>query len=405
MEKYILSNKLSAIHAFKSFQTEVKGKNILEINGNVPVLNVPGILNKSTIESISSDCKKMLDIIIKITDYHISQNSDFFKLLGLNEDEVEIFRLTYGDNKHLMSRCDLMIDPVSNNYKFLEFNVDSSVGGIEIAQVNKLMLKYDFYESFFSKDKFYTIDPLDCFCKMLDRIELGAPNEECTIAIIDSDELIDGYLWSLNTFKTAIESYGFNVVIGSFKDLESKNDFLYVKNEKVDVAYRVFLNDDVKSNYSNITPILDAYRKNNLILINGLHTELYSSKYIFSLLHDKTSLSILTSDERETVLRCVPKSLFVRDVNITELEQNKNNFVLKPIDGYGGRGIHMGWNKTQNEWDDILADIVTKDKKYIAQERISYNNDYNYYVEDDKLKRIDCHSTWGVYILIKNFRG
>lgn len=63
-----------------------------------------------------------------------------FKRFGFNKEETDIFLKTFNDSSNIMFRCEIMLEK-NQTFKMLEFNVNSSVGGIEIAYLNNYMLQ------------------------------------------------------------------------------------------------------------------------------------------------------------------------------------------------------------------------------------------------------------------------
>ena len=49
------------------------------------------------------------------------------------------------------------------------------------------------------------------------------------------------------------------------------------------------------------------------------------------------------------------------------IRSERQRFVLKPNDDYGGKGIAFGWESTESEWDDAIEHAVSS--PYIVQER------------------------------------
>jgi uncharacterized circularly permuted ATP-grasp superfamily protein len=50
------------------------------------------------------------------------------------------------------------------------------------------------------------------------------------------------------------------------------------------------------------------------------------------------------------------------------LSAHKDEFVLKPNDEYGGKGILLGWETGQSEWEAALKSALTE--PYIVQQRV-----------------------------------
>jgi uncharacterized circularly permuted ATP-grasp superfamily protein len=50
------------------------------------------------------------------------------------------------------------------------------------------------------------------------------------------------------------------------------------------------------------------------------------------------------------------------------LSSRKDKFVLKPNDEYGGKGIVLGWETEQSEWDAALKTALAE--PYVVQQRV-----------------------------------
>lgn len=53
---------------------------------------------------------------------------------------------------------------------------------------------------------------------------------------------------------------------------------------------------------------------------------------------------------------------------IEHVRKHRSQFVLKPNDDYGGRGITFGENSTASEWESALSEALSGD--YVVQEKI-----------------------------------
>lgn len=403
MINYFIQHNEDTIEAFREFQRMTADENILKINGNIPIFNLPGTLDKSLVDNLEYDAKNVLECIQKLVHHLMINNKEqIMTEMGFSKEEVQIFMRTLNNNEFMMSRCDVIIDKINNSYSFLEFNIDSSVGGIEIAEVNKVMLKLPVYYSYFKEDQWYYTDPLDTFCKLLKQ---SFTKKIKTIAIIDWSTCIDGYVWSLQTMKEKLENYGYEVVVGSEKDLTYDDKCLFVDNKKIDLVYRVFLNEDAKNHYESIEPILKAYENGNLYLISGLHTEVYSSKLLFPYLLDPKYQQLFTEEQKLSIKRTIPYSCILSEATIEEVITNRESIVLKPANGYGGKGILLGWNFSDTEWQIQVEDIVKSPQMFIAQTRVNGSIDKNLFIEDNHLVSKEMNSIWGCYIFNGHFAG
>ena len=58
---------------------------------------------------------------------------------------------------------------------------------------------------------------------------------------------------------------------------------------------------------------------------------------------------------------------------IEYIRNNRNDFVLKPNDDYGGHGLFLGYQTTQSEWDEQIATALVGD--YVVQEIIELHTE------------------------------
>jgi hypothetical protein len=58
-----------------------------------------------------------------------------------------------------------------------------------------------------------------------------------------------------------------------------------------------------------------------------------------------------------------------REINLPEfLRREREGFLLKPNDDYGGKGIKLGWETSQAEWETALDEALLD--SYVVQERV-----------------------------------
>src|SRR5207253_8397825 len=56
---------------------------------------------------------------------------------------------------------------------------------------------------------------------------------------------------------------------------------------------------------------------------------------------------------------------------IPHLRANRDRFVIKPNDEYGGTGVTLGWETTEAEWDAALSRaLAERSRGWVAQEKI-----------------------------------
>ncbi|NJM53133.1 MAG: hypothetical protein HC846_06915 [Blastocatellia bacterium] len=58
-----------------------------------------------------------------------------------------------------------------------------------------------------------------------------------------------------------------------------------------------------------------------------------------------------------------------KQVDLLELlRRERENFILKPHDDYGGHGISLGWENSESEWEEILGNALQN--CFVVQEKV-----------------------------------
>jgi uncharacterized circularly permuted ATP-grasp superfamily protein len=114
---------------------------------------------------------------------------------------------------------------------------------------------------------------------------------------------------------------------------------------------------------------------------NTLRCKIPHKKAFFALLTDDRNASMFSASEREIIARHIPWTRLVADAPTTRdgqpiqlldfVRKNRERFVLKPNDEYGGSGVTLGWENTEGSWDAaIQRALKAPPGAWIAQEKI-----------------------------------
>jgi uncharacterized circularly permuted ATP-grasp superfamily protein len=124
-------------------------------------------------------------------------------------------------------------------------------------------------------------------------------------------------------------------------------------------------------------PLIHAYRDGKVCVCNSFRTKAMNKKAAFAVLSDPRFAHLFSSEERAVIKRHVPWTRRVRpgltewqgrQVEMLELLKNeRERFVLKPNDEYGGRGVVLGWDVSPAEWTREVGGAVLSGA--VAQER------------------------------------
>ncbi len=98
----------------------------------------------------------------------------------------------------------------------------------------------------------------------------------------------------------------------------------------------------------------------------------------FAILDDPEYQHLFDSSERETIRKHIPWTRVVRPTRtdfhgaewdlLSLVSKHREEFVLKPNDDYGGRGVVLGCETNAEDWNEALR--YARETPYVVQERV-----------------------------------
>jgi hypothetical protein len=146
---------------------------------------------------------------------------------------------------------------------------------------------------------------------------------------------------------------------------------------RIDLIYRRVLLDELLGKADEAQPLLSAYREGAVCMVNSPRSKLLHKKTVFAMLSEGTLGIQVSGEEQAAIDRTVPWTRFVAPGQTSYhgetvemmalLRGRKDRFVTKPVDDYGGRGIVLGWESSQEEWEHSLE--TSPEGGLVVQER------------------------------------
>jgi uncharacterized circularly permuted ATP-grasp superfamily protein len=113
-------------------------------------------------------------------------------------------------------------------------------------------------------------------------------------------------------------------------------------------------------------------------MLNPFRCKVLHKKASLAVLSDERNAQIFSADEREAVRRYIPWTRLIEERQtlyngeridlLPFLAEHKDEFVIKPNDEYGGKGVVLGWEVDSEEWESALKTAVNEPS--IVQERV-----------------------------------
>jgi hypothetical protein len=307
-------------------------------------------------------------------------NRDIIATLGVNEAEERLIRIDPGyATASTASRLDAFLLPGSLH--FAEYNAESPAGPAYTQGLCELFDGLEPMNRFREARRVTyhrTIPPL--LAALLDSYrEWGGHERAPTIAIVDWREVPTWTEFEL--LRDAFVQSGIPTVLADPRELSYEGNVLRAGDRAVDLVYRRVLINDVVARPDECQALVQAYEERAVCVANTFRCKLPHKKAFFAVLTDPAYAHLFTDSEQAIVRAHVPWTRLVADTAIDRHGQrgglldtarrDREQLVLKPNDEYGGKGVMLGWETAEAQWEDALsAALADSPGTWVIQERI-----------------------------------
>lgn len=235
--------------------------------------------------------------------------------------------------------------------------------------------------------KQYEVRPLPTRNQMLhallDSYRQWGGTDRPQIAILDWREVPTYSEFVL--FQDYFASQGYTARIVDPRDCEYHNGKLYAQDAtgqsfEINLIYkRVLISELVERGDLGLNhPVVRAVREHAACMVNSFRCKILHKKASYALLTDERNEHLYSKQELQAIHEYVPWTRLLEERKTTYngstidllpfLAQNKDQFVIKPNDEYGGKGVVLGWNVSQSEWQATLKERLIEPT--IVQQRV-----------------------------------
>ncbi|MDY3005564.1 glutathionylspermidine synthase family protein [Anaerococcus porci] len=349
--------------------------------------------------------KKMIDILMsiveKVTKEYV-RNEEYRKLFSLDSLSEKLILKDPGyDISTPIARFDVMYDG-RDEYKFCELNTDGSSAMLEDKSLQNLIKDSEIYKKLLEKYKISYSDLLQTLVDSIESLYKSIKGDrKINIAIVDIVEFDN---IEFRTIRDLFIKKGHNCKIANLKDLKRKDGGLYIDDMKIDLVYRRLVTSDLIENKEIGKDFIDSYLNDEIVTIGSFRSTLFYTKDIFRILRLEQTKKILTNEENLFIEKHIPfteKLIYERDKE--KLLENKDKYILKPIQGYASHGIYVGKEEDKENFEKILTSI--KNKNYIYQEYYEVEPLKFIEVKEDRAIITDFSFVTGLFAYNKKFIG
>ncbi len=326
---------------------------------------VPRFYDRTTYERFKQIAETAHGILVKVMNEYLT-NPSYRACFDFDERLVDLILLPRGFDAILpFARVDLFLNEDTLEATFCEFNGDGSSGMNENREIGKSMAASSALRAFASRHQVQTCDEalfagwVDEFLSIYDSYENKV--ETPHIAIVDFLE--SAITEEFKIFAQLFVERGLECSVYDVRELRFEDGrliggkaFFGRDNAPIDAAWRRSVTNDIIAHWEESQPLIQAVRERAVALIGSFAGHIVHDKQIFQVLFMPQTRAILTEEENRFVDETVPFTAFLDDthVNIAEIKEQRERWIIKPTDAYGSKDVYAGVDASDEEWIQIV---------------------------------------------------
>lgn len=334
----------------------------------------PNLVSQTVYDQIRGVCRGIFGAIEKAES---RLGEDLWDRVDVTPEERELVRIDPGYARSSpTSRLDSFV--TTNAYQFVELNAESPAGIAYAEVLVDLFLELPIVQRF---QECYRLKRFHSREAMLSTLvacyrEAGGTAPTPLIAIVDYEDVPTRTEHHL--FRDFFESRGYPSLVCDPRHLTYEAGRLRHDGREIDIVYKRLLVNEFLERITELQPLLQAARDRAVTLVNPFRCKPIHKKAIFAVLTDDELQPLFTAEERAAIAAHVPWTRRVREGTNTRdgravdlvpyIRQHRDGLVLKPNDEYGGKGVYIGWEMTESEWDAALAEALAS--SYVVQAKV-----------------------------------
>jgi hypothetical protein len=262
---------------------------------------------------------------------------------------------------------------------YVEYNAESPAG---MAYGDELTEVFDTLPVMAAFQQRYVLRPLPVrdhqLATMLRAFREWGRSDTPVISIVDWSGLPT--LTEFEMFRRFFAERGIHTCICEPGSLEYSGGVLRAcDGTAVNLVYRRVLTSELLAKGPSVRALMQAYLDGAAVVVNSFRSKLLHKKMSLALLSDERYASLYSPSEQAVIRQHVPWTRKVCECATTRGGRNvpdlvahilahRRELVLKPNDEYGGKGVVLGWNVDDHEWEQSVH--VALRQSYVVQEAI-----------------------------------
>lgn len=180
-------------------------------------------------------------------------------------------------------------------------------------------------------------------------------------------------------FAEYFKSQGLECIIADPREVEYRHGCLVAGDFHITLIYKRVLISELIERGGLDQPAIRAVLDGAVCMANPFRCKILHKKASLAVLSDERNGNLFTAEEQEAIEAHIPWTRRVMEQHtgyrgktidlIPHLLERREEFVLKPNDEYGGKGVVLGWETDSASWEQALQTALTE--PYVVQERVA----------------------------------
>jgi glutathionylspermidine synthase len=336
----------------------------------------PHIITRTQYDEVARAAQTIALAIERVVERALIDN-ELLAELSLTAREEQMARIEPGYSRLCVtSRLDAYVSV--DGFKFLEYNAESPAGVGDQMQLEKVLFGLAHMKQLLGSCRHWRPAPHKRLLQSLLQAnrEFGGDKEYPQIAIVDWKGVSTESEFRILQKYFAAE--GYPTIIADPHELRYRDAQLSCGDFVIDIVYKRVVIHEFLEQCAEDHPLAQAYVDGRVCLANSFRTKLAHKKAGFAILSNPRYAHLFTADELLAIRHHIPWTRRVtRGTTAFEgsehdliplIRRERERFVLKPNDDYGGHGVFLGWETSPHDWEDAIT--LSLERPYVVQQRV-----------------------------------
>ena len=200
--------------------------------------------------------------------------------------------------------------------------------------------------------------------------------EKPRIAVLDWRE-VPTYSEHL-LFTDYFHQHGLECITADPRNVEYRGGRLMAGDYHITLIYKRVLLSELVDRCGLDSPVMRAVRDGAVCMANPVRCKILHKKASLAVLSDERNADLFDAEQREAIAAHIPWTRRVEERTtlfagapvdlIPLIIEQRERFVLKSNDEYGGKGIVLGWQTDAAEWERAVQTALAE--PFVVQERV-----------------------------------